>query len=646
MSEPPYETNAAEIKKSYLEAITRAARFLISSAIILFILIVIVGQELREYRTKQASFAKQIKTTVDQKKSENTELDRSYRRICEGLPKTTKGTVLSRANIGDGDKAAFRAIAAPEFYAQFESDDVLTQPRFDVAFEALIDRCNPRPARQSQLVKTQIFPRRTSGVRTQTDLDALARDEQKLGALIEILKQEQKKGEPKERKNQTQNSEPPIQQIVAYRDSYRRIMDLSRDLLNLTKETKSLNAAKNSIPTPFGNFQIAPRLALLGLAYATLLAYLSFLGSVRKIRTLADRHSRATGEKFLIPAPLWSPNPPSESRSDLTSLWARLISIVIHVIWLLTAAWLVFESVSTWNAPKALAFEYKPFWGYLLLGLLLITVLVAVLAFLPASFKRVVAAPAESDGQPRLLTARRVFIGVSAVAVLGLLTLGVRRFLAETVHTWKRHKLAEFTSAPDPEIWIQNKQKNRRKPKIVHFKEICGRHLPSFDNRLQAFEGDQLVHAACQVRIFQALGMNARDKMLREVSQKRTDPETPDKLTEEGLAQARLAIEYFEKAIALSPLSLHLHDRLRNVYGTLGRYENIKKLLDDSLKKVQEEAKLARSDGNVKRQHALHRAEEAFKLRLQATETRRTNVAKWKEEKEKGVIKQHPNKQQ
>jgi hypothetical protein len=633
MPEPPDNSNANEIRKSYFEAILKATRFLISAAIILFILIVIVGQELREYRTKQAKVAKQIKTTVEEKGKVVKKLDKIYKDICKEVPRDVPNEGWSFAQVFsipgpnskgvDQGKAANRGLTRQERALvrqwQAEEDEGLirmSQRSFDVTFAELVEGCQRNRGDEETARGTQdTFPRRTGGIRSTTDIDALVRDEQKLAGLITVLQQEvekqkkeendkRKKGEPERTNSKIEQGVRLFKHIADYRNQYRRVIDLMREVLILTKQTQDLNAAKNSIPTPFGSFQIAPRLALLGLAYATILAYLSFYFTVRKIRAMADEYTHVTGERLHIPAPLWSPSSePSSDSAPATSTSTLLSSILVHVMWLSTAAWLTFESLAIWNSTKALAFDYKPFWSYLLLAILIITVSVAVWPFLPVRFKRVFVLPAEPGTEPGFKLKRRVFVGLGVAGALGLLTLGLIRFFRRNARL-PRLTLAEFTSQPATDTWIQNKKKNKHKEQVIHYAEVCGKHWPAEHNRETVFAGNKLVHAACQARILEELGTRAHNQMLEKVWQRRGHSRSRDKLTSDELAQGELAIAYFKKASALSPLSIHLYDKLRRVYGALERYDEIKTLLDHALSVVRSESALAKAAGVRRRQES------------------------------------------
>ena len=83
----PDKDQVADLQKAYSEAISRTTKFLVSTAIISAILIIIVGQELREYRKKQDALAKGIKETALSLGTVNKKLDDKYSTIQKNFTK-------------------------------------------------------------------------------------------------------------------------------------------------------------------------------------------------------------------------------------------------------------------------------------------------------------------------------------------------------------------------------------------------------------------------------------------------------------------------------------------------------------------------------------------------------------------------------
>ena len=654
MPDPSDKPDPGEIQNSYSEAIAKGTRFLIYAGIILFTLIVIVGQELREYRTKQASLAKQIKTTADDKRkvvngdkrSHVEGLETIYPKICKDVHQFANDAERSDRNdktaTNDREASLERFIRVPLVAEEDQTDQVDdSAAKINVTFAELIDGCDKFREREKITDAQETFPHGTGGIRKPTDLDALVRDEEKLSALVAVLEQglekekeqqREEKNKPKSAQRQKLNSHAErdlrlVKNLSEYGNKYRRFIDLTRELFSLTEQSQTLKSAKNSIPTPFGNFDIAPRLALLGLTYATILAYFSFYGGVRRIRKLASDYSTATGEVVHIPAPFWSPNPAPTHKGEI------LLSVLVHVVWLATAIWLTAECVFNWTATKVLAFDYRPFWQYLLIALLVATVIAALWLFLPQRFKAFFHTHEGANGSTVRFNRRR-FVGVGIAGGLGLLTFGVYRFLRTKAPSLPQKALAEFTASPELVKWIQ-RQKNKKQNQVIHHADVCSDHLPADHNRMKNIEG-QRVHVGYQARIFEALGVQARNDMLTAIQEKRTDGFNRDKFSEAGLAQGEMAIAYFKKAIDVSPLSIHLYDRLRRVYGSLERYDEIQKLYSDGLNRIKRDAVIAKATGSARRQASLRRAEQALSSRLKTTKSRAERAKKRKDKKEKG----------
>lgn len=141
----------------------------------------------------------------------------------------------------------------------------------------------------------------------------------------------------------------------------------------------------------------------------------------------------------------------------------------------------------------------------------------------------------------------------------------------------------------------------------------------------------QPVHADCQAHILETLGMEAKRTLLRLRGPR--DPATRLNLGQQERDLGALAINYFRQALTLSPLSLHLYDELRKMYGTLGLYDKIKPLLEDGLGKVQSEIKLVQASSlarKARKLELLRRAENEFKSRILTTEKRKKKAEAWK----------------
>ena len=305
------------------------------------------------------------------------------------------------------------------------------------------------------------------------EIDALVRGDQKLGELVRYVKDQVERNKVaspgQSEKAWLDNARGLVKDLEKYRDLYQEHTDLARALLSVTKESVDLKAAKKSIPTPFGSFQIAPKLALFGLAVALLLTYFPFYSSVRKVRGLANEHNAATGRDgfppLRIPAPFWSPDHERQTDSEppisLSSSPEIVLSVSLHLVWLLAAGWLIYECIFTWNATKALAFEFKNFWELLLVATLTGAVLAAVWLYFLERWKSALLKLKKSNGNKGANLKRRAFVSLGVLSVVGLLGLGLFRFLRKQKGPRPVRKTASYFAATS-EDWVQNKGRRRR----------------------------------------------------------------------------------------------------------------------------------------------------------------------------------------
>jgi hypothetical protein len=106
-------------------------------------------------------------------------------------------------------------------------------------------------------------------------------------------------------------------------------------------------ATKQSIPTPLGNFQIDPRLALTGMAFAALLAYIFFNLSARGARMiareLADSLAPSERHEHAVPIPSWFFTRFESVREMSIQPSTRAVAALLHAAWLSLALIICFE---------------------------------------------------------------------------------------------------------------------------------------------------------------------------------------------------------------------------------------------------------------------------------------------------------------
>ena len=123
---------------------------------------------------------------------------------------------------------------------------------------------------------------------------------------------------------------------------------------------------------------------------------------------------------------------------------------------------------------------------------------------------------------------------------------------------------------------------------------------------------------AVEVRILDDMGTEGNSQML--ARRRQQDGPARIVLDSNQVNYGKRSVGYYLKAIELSPLSMHLYDRLAKVYGTLEYYDMIQPLYVAGLDKVQ--AQIAEIDkakpftGKKKRLGFLRRAELTFNDRI------------------------------
>jgi hypothetical protein len=640
MSEPNPDESRSELLSQFNDLISRATKFLIPAAIILSILIIVVGQELREYRAKQAGLVTQIGKTTKAERALVADLQRQYRELVKAFPKN------DTSSTGDYDDQPAAAIGvAPVALTKSASEEPMPTPMAappdgklvtaeppasdSVATNAVADELTEeRQASKKPVITTfdslmgfeaEDIPHKFYSVHKIESIRSLERQDEKLGALIkqgkDRLEAYTKDDAQAAESSLAYKGKNFIKALATYREKYQTRIGVSRELLEIKKQSEELKSAKKSIPTPFGNFQIAPKFALLGLAFAVILTYIPFLNWVRKIRGAANEYNAAvTGDAdqspLAIPAPFWSPDPQPAGAGGAQG-WSStnaLLSILVHVVWIGLGLWLIVECLAVWSATKALAFEYRSFWGYLLVAVFAGVIIKALWPYVGPSLKRV------SDKSPVQLN-RRNFAIAMGVAVVGVVGVSLYRVLRKAKGPkLPRAPVSDYTTIVTEE-WIQNKR-----TRVVHYEPICERHLPLGRHQEKVADPNKGVHASCRVAILAALG----HRLKRDVS--RDEIEKNPTLAAEG----QLAIKYLVRAIQLSPLSLPLYDKLARTYGLFKSFDNILPLYRGGLTQATTQKslflKLPDSPRKEKKLKMLRRVEKEFQSRIERTEARKTKV--------------------
>jgi hypothetical protein len=288
--------------------------------------------------------------------------------------------------------------------------------------------------------------------------------------------------------------------------------------------------------------------------------------------------------------------------------------------------WLIIECLAVWSATKALAFEYRSFWGYLLVAVFVGVIIKALWPYVGPSLKSFSAKAA--DKSPVQLNRRNfaIALGVAVVGVAGVsLVRALRKVRAAKL---PRPPVSDFTALVTEE-WVQNKR-----TRVVHYEPICAHHLPHFRNAEKVANSNKGVHASCKVAILAALG----HRLDRDVS--RGEIEKDAALAAEG----QLAIQYLVKVIQLSPLSLPLYDKLARTYGLFKSFDKILPLYQGGLAQAKTQKSfvlnLPDSPRKEKKLKMLRRVEKEFQSRIERTEARKIKVEKAKKRDEETKTQQ------
>lgn len=603
----------AELQKGCSEKILSTNRFIVSTLIILFVLAIVVEQELREHRREEQLLSKRVLDTTGKLRESKKELTETYAKLKKFLRSEAYETTLRPYDSGSAVK-------------------LFTVTSYTCRLNSL---CAP----------LEHLPKPIVSVKEPDDLEKLQSGETELKEELDKLEGGRDKIDGKNRKLQIEQLQLFDKGVGLYRDYarvYRDYSNSARRLLATREERNKLNSSKRSIPTPFGSFDVQPRLALFALAFATVFSYFAFLSSVYRIRALAKIYcSGHTGGKAITgsdPAPFWlySTEPElSQALTWRTNPWlTTLLSLALHAGWILLAAWLAWECWWRWRSVDSLLFEYRSFWVYALAACLVLATLLAVWQFIPGRLRQALRIVGGVGDRVSALAKRRAFLR-GAIASAGVVALGGGVFY--WLSRQSNQKIAKRCGlrSSDFNISSSNWVVVNSRTRVVHHEDICSAHLPAEKNRVALAQvgGDLCLHASYQGRILEDLvkyelpiqapasveGKNAKVKL---------SPAERQARHKKSLSEAERAVPYLVKAIELNPLGYHLYDKLIRVYGRLSRYQDIAQLLDGAQQSVaRETAELKQQSPPtpvaVRRLKHLARAQKEFESRVAAVASRR-----------------------
>ncbi|HEV2801622.1 MAG TPA: hypothetical protein VGW12_14045 [Pyrinomonadaceae bacterium] len=616
-----------ELQKTYSESVSRTSRFLVTTLIILAVLTFITELELREFRRDRRSLVKQKKSAAQDLNVARKELNASLLKINVFLDERRKGrdNVCSREDREDG------LFEVGDYVATMELP-VRAPARAGQSFPAEPRGYWPELPRNEIKHPYEFLCGTLDGVKDpalnindKAGVDKLKGHVPEIRQAISNLESQREREGNKAGKKDEQLIEfldEAVKLVRGYEKPYKVYTSVAEGVVATSDKLDALNSTKPSIPTPFGDFEVQPALALLGLSFATLLSYFAFISSIYKIRSYAIDYAAAHQWSETIsgrdPAPFWLFSTDPDLKNALT--WrakprvVAALSLTLHAGWVLLAAWLTWECLSNWNSIKFVPFDYKLLWPYALVALLLIAAGLAVSQFLPPQYRRVFSR-LKLKKRPGTSVNRRVVLG-GILATFGLAATGGLLYL---LLREKKVKVRHFgLPATDATIspHIRNLVLHDRKL-VLHHSEICSKHLPIHKHRARDVESrsDGHLHSACQLRILEKLAKDALHNLPTDY-----DPEDRKAKRAAFDKQAELALPYLEKAVLLSPFSYHLYDKLIGLYGRLRRYDAIKNLLEQARQNVERELAALNSKpkgrGRARGEKQLKRAQQEFETRL------------------------------
>jgi tetratricopeptide (TPR) repeat protein len=542
----------AEQKRMYAESVQRTNRFIISTLSILLILVAIVERELLDA------------------KSQARKVRREVIKVTERLHRGTESLAYGFSELKD----LINSPSSPmDLVAELELDKIPELSGF-----AAITADKLKQIEDLQARVTVRLGEETKQGKTQRDT-----------RLIVFL-------------------EKVARRIKPYKKAYQDCLSLKQSALSKRTELQTMRSAKQAIPTPFGNFQVPPKLALLALAFAAVLTYLIFMTSVIRLRALTRDYLVLEEEQKKSPLdhfpPFWLYGRDRSNFSLLfsspnlskSSLIAALLaaSFAFHAGWLMFASLLIYQSW-TWKSSGLLLFDNKHFSFYILLILLAIAVMLFLMHFIPKVSNKTFGTLKPMKRFREGTYSRRAFLG----GFIAVLIAGAAYYFG----LLRTHRSAKSCAFESDSVLLKGYEQDfvgNRRTKILHHRVACQNHLPRNKNRSI---GDVLPNLFCPHATY-------RSSILEQLA-----------IRDSAKERYESAIAHLERAIKLSPFSYHLYDRLIGLYGRVRQYDKIDILLQEALQSVRG----VKQPRSLRMQRSMQRAEREFKVRSQACNYRKTN---------------------
>lgn len=653
---------AADLKKSYADAVTRAGRFVLTSLIILVTLTFVVEQEIRERARDEGIHSRQARERAGRLRASKQELSGDFLVIEKFLKErrsrdnkqcvSTSRELLEPDDILDVRPAA---VAQPETSAS--RADLVAVARLNRGLKRARSAASEKATKGKEYPYQSLcdtlggIPEPVLSVRESADLAKLQAQGPEIRArLAKLQESREKEGDKKRGADKTLIGlvNDAIEKVAQYEKSYRQYSDAAQKHLATVEELKKINSVKGKVPTPFGNFEIQPALAMLAIAFSAFLTYFIFQYSVWHIRSLAaaykSLHPRGRPVTDHDSAPFWLYSADADRGRALTFQrrhWVSVaLSFALHASWIWLAYWLASECLFRWGSTSMLYVGRRGVITYLFVACFVIAVALAVWQFgspllrpalrwasVAANPFGKIAGAEQSKGRRNFVRGAAAFLVVAAAG--GAVYAYLRSRLPKVI--CKRLPARDYFSLLGPQQPPEEKPSPvkckgpplppepllvvNRNTRIAHHSELCRGHLPKEHNRAaegEAAARDALLHCDYQIRMLE---------------------QQADAIIEEhrcGLenvkAGARLAIPILEKAVELSPYSFRLYDKLRKQYGYLKRYDAIHESLRRGRQTAEQELatldKLPKTGGRSRREEKLKRTMSVFEGRAEKAKLR------------------------
>lgn len=291
-------------------------------------------------------------------------------------------------------------------------------------------------------------------------------------------------------------------QLAQYRTTYAAASALQTRIDAHAAEGRQLRESKQSLPTPFGQFNVSPRFGLMGVAFGVIGAYFYFIAVAAKARRIAIVYRGLDPDMAItrgLPAPDWLATLRGKDLSK-TLGWhgnhpsRRLRSVAIHVVWIGLVAYFVYEIVQwrAWEdvlvAPNILLLS--------LTGIALLASIAATTAFLTDSTDDVYRSLPFNGPRRHFLAAA----GTATGAGLALLYLWRRG--------WPKPKRPSSARVTFDQIRAAGVQTEslvvNAKTRVVHHVSVCGDHV-LYPDKPATILGTDTLHPQRQIAILTAI---------------------------------------------------------------------------------------------------------------------------------------------